>query len=164
MKKSLLLSALVLIIVWISIPSCRFKGSGASDAPEPVNDTVYPLGFCTDSFEVVEGKLKNGEIFSGLMTRLGLTPSQTYALKVATDSVFDVRKLRAGNSWQAYYEPDTAGVGKLSYLVYDMDRVSMTVFKCDEPYATAYRDSGRHICMDRGFLRSQERRPLQGHL
>ncbi|MDT3357270.1 MAG: peptidoglycan DD-metalloendopeptidase family protein [Bacteroidota bacterium] len=135
MKKSLLLSAVVLTIVWISMPSCRFKGSGASDAPEPVNDTVYPLGFCTDSFEIVEGKLKNGEIFSGLMTRMGLTPSQTYALKVATDSVFDVRKLRAGNSWQAYYEPDTAGVGKLRYLVYDVDRVSMTVFKCDEPYA-----------------------------
>ncbi|MCR5244593.1 MAG: peptidoglycan DD-metalloendopeptidase family protein [Bacteroidales bacterium] len=135
MKKSLLLSAVVLTIVWLSMPSCRFKGSGAPDAPEPVNDTVYPLGFCTDSFEVVEGKLKNGEIFSGLMTRMGLTPSQTYALKVATDSVFDVRKLRAGNSWQAYYEPDTAGVGKLRYLVYDVDRVSMTVFKCDEPYA-----------------------------
>lgn len=135
MKKSLLLSAVVLTIVWISMPSCRFKGSGAPDAPEPVNDTVYPLGFCTDSFEIVEGKLKNGEIFSGLMTRMGLTPSQTYALKVATDSVFDVRKLRAGNSWQAYYEPDTAGVGKLRYLVYDVDRVSMTVFKCDEPYA-----------------------------
>ena len=135
MKKSLLLSFIAVIIVWISVPSCWNRGKApVGDAAAELNDTVYPLGFCTDSFDIEEGKLKNGEIFSGLMTRLGLGTSEAYELTKAVDSTFDVRKLRAGNSWQAYYDPDSTGRRQLRYLVYNMDRVNMTVFRCTRPY------------------------------
>lgn len=124
--------ATAVIITLVSIPSCHRKSS--SQPPEDLADTVYPLGFCTDSFDLVEGALRNGEIFTGLMSRLGMSPSDAMALVSASAPVFDPKKLRAGNSWQAYYSADSTG-NTLRYLVYDIDRTNLTVFRCTEPFS-----------------------------
>ncbi|MCM1199419.1 MAG: peptidoglycan DD-metalloendopeptidase family protein, partial [Clostridium sp.] len=80
----------------------------------------------------------NGEFFSNLMSRLGLSHEQSYCLAQASDSVFNVRKLRAGNAWSAYYsvtrENEEMQEKRLEYVVYGMDRVTDVVFKCVEPY------------------------------
>ena len=96
-----------------------------------VKDTVYPLGFCTDSFRVVAGEVKAGENFIGWLTRLGLPREQALALTAACDSVFDVRKMMAGNTWKAYYR-DSA---ELNYLVYDNSRIRQTIFCCKDSLA-----------------------------
>lgn len=121
------------IIALISTPSCH-RRSSFSQSPEASADTVYPLGFCTDSFDLVEGTLRSGEIFTGLISRLGMSPSDAMALVSASAPVFDPRKLRAGNSWQAYYGADSTG-STLRYLVYDDDRTNLTVFRCTEPFS-----------------------------
>lgn len=95
---------------------------------EEVVDPIPPLGFRAEDYRSVAGTVRSGETFSGMMTRLGLAQDRAYALAQACDSVFDVRKLRAGNSYTAY--SDTLD-GSLSYLVYDMDRVRQAVFRCD---------------------------------
>ena len=98
--KTLLAAAVAALLVMVTVPSCHRK------TETPVledNDTIYPLGFCTDSFALEEGVLKNGEIFTSLMSRLGMRPQDAMSLVNATDSVFNPRKMRAGNTWQAYY-------------------------------------------------------------
>ena len=89
-----------------------------------VKDTVYPLGFCTDSFMVVSGSIKNGDNFTGWLTRLGATQEEALRLAAASDTLFDVRKLRAGNAYRAYYRDSSA----LQYVVYDNSQVKETVF------------------------------------
>lgn len=113
----------ILILAVLAI-SCLPKRSGEA-APEPVpqKDTVYPLGFCTDSFTVVSGKIAPGDNFTGWMKRLGVSQEQAHALVQACDTVFDVRKLRAGNSWSAY--KDSSAV---QYVVYDNSRTRQTIF------------------------------------
>lgn len=125
-----LAAAVTAALAFIFIPSCN-RGN---KVPEPVQqDTIYPLGFCTDSFDLAEGTLKNGEIFTGLMTRLGMTPKSAMELISASDSVFNPKKMRAGNTWQAYYSAtDTTGQ-LLEYLVFNEDKINMTVFKCQKP-------------------------------
>lgn len=125
-----LAAAVSAALAFIFIPSCN-RGN---KVPEPVQqDTIYPLGFCTDSFDLAEGTLKNGEIFTGLMTRLGMSPKSAMELISASDSVFNPKKMRAGNTWQAYYSTtDTTGQ-LIEYLVYNEDKINMTVFKCQEP-------------------------------
>lgn len=120
------------LLVAVSLPSCHRK----TPAPEieEANDTVYPLGFCTDSFDLEEGTLNSGEIFTGLMTRLGMSAKEAMELVTASDSVFEPRKMRAGNLWQAYYSIDTSGQRKLEYLVYNQDRINLTVLKCTRPF------------------------------
>ena len=121
-----------LVLTGIFLPSCHRRPETPPVAPP--RDTVYPLGFCTDSFDRVEGVLRNGEIFTGLMQRLGLDARQAQELAMEADSVFDMRRLRAGNRWQAYYDTDTLSAGDLRYVVYEQDKVHLTVFQCREPY------------------------------
>ena len=109
-------------------------GRGQKDAHEECvgsvcEETVHPMGFCTDSLECVEGKVKNGQFFSTLMMDLGLDASQAYDLTVASADVFDVKKLRIGNDYKAYYKDSV-----LQYLVYDRDRTSCIVFSCQPQY------------------------------
>ncbi len=127
--------AAAVIIALTSIPSCHRRPSSSQSSPAQA-DTVYPLGFCTDSFDLVEGTLKGGEIFTGLMSRLGMSPSDAMALVSASAPVFDPRKMRAGNGWQAYYSADSTG-NTLRYLVYNEDRTNLTVFRCTEPFSAA---------------------------
>lgn len=125
MNKLKQISALVLLLL-ISI-SC-FNGRGGkraeASAEETLKDTIYPLGFCTDSFSVVSGKIPSGDNFTLWITRLGASREDALRLAAASDSVFDVRKLRAGNAYRAYYRDSLA----LCYVVYENSRVEETVF------------------------------------
>ena len=91
--------------------------------------------FGLDSLRCEEGKVKNGQFFSTLLEKLGLNARETYDLTQATDSVFDPRNLRVGNTYAAYYSV-TPGEAEesLQYLVYDRYRGSQIVFRCQPPY------------------------------
>lgn len=85
------------------------------------------------SMRIVEGKVKSGEFFSVLMTNLGMGCTPAYNLAESCKDVFDVRNLRVGNPYKAYYEEDV-----LKYVVYTQDRISSIIFDCTElkAYAT----------------------------
>ena len=131
LNRTILASALMSVVIATALPSCH-RRSGETVVEEK-NDTVYPLGFCTDSFDLVEGKVGSGEVFTGLMTRLGMTRADAMNLVEAADSVFEPRKMRAGNAWQAYYSVDSLEAQTLEYLVYHKDRINLTVLKCTPP-------------------------------
>lgn len=119
-------------------------GTVVSDGAVAEEVVVHRLGFDPDTLSVEAGVVRNNEFFSNLMVRLGMSLTQSYSLAEAGDSVFNIRKLRAGNAWQAYYsmtlsETDVTdglheNVKRLEYLVYGMDRVTDVVFRCVEPY------------------------------
>ena len=114
--------------------SCGPRGARQDDNSLIQNDSLPPLGFWEDSLEVVEGEVRNGETFSGLMVRLGMDDADAYTLVSRLDTVFDVRKMRAGNHWHAYYSQDTV-LHRLEYVVYENDRVTRTVFRCADSLA-----------------------------
>ena len=123
--------ALSVVVSALLALSCGGEGQvveevGASEDSGVVED---PLGFCPDSLEKVEGKVKSGQFFSTLLHSLGMTMQDAYNLAEASDSVFDVRTLRVGNGYQAYYDSSV-----LEYLVYERDRSSNIVFACRPPY------------------------------
>ena len=93
-------------------------------------DEVHLLGFAPDSLRCEEGKVKSGQFFSTLLGSLGMTAQDAYNLTQACDTVFDVKTLRVGNTYKAYYSVDD----RLEYLVYDRDRKHQVVFDCTEPY------------------------------
>ena len=102
----------------------------AEEIVEIIAPKTYPMGFCTDSLSVVEGTIKSGQFFSNLVNGLGVPAGEIYALTQACDTTFDVRTLRVGNAYRAYYStPDS-----LKYIVYDKDKMSSIVFKCTPPY------------------------------
>jgi murein DD-endopeptidase MepM/ murein hydrolase activator NlpD len=121
------LSAAAILFI-VSCSSSEKKESEAADSlVEVVTEPVHPMGFNPDTLTVKEGKVKNGQFFSTLLTSLGM--GNPYALTEASSSVFDVRKFRIGQSYQAYYDGES-----LKYLVYERDRTSRIVFDCTAPY------------------------------
>lgn len=83
------------------------RGEGQDVLQEDAEETDLPhrFGFGPDTLDVYEGKVRRNEFFSNLLMRLGLETQEAYDLSVACDSVFDVRKLRSGNVFRAYYGP-----------------------------------------------------------
>ena len=135
-----------IISILLSI-CCLFVAScGSSDEKDVAADegqvtaaadsASQVLGFCPDSLDVKEGKVRNGQFFSTLLAELGMSQKDAYDLTMACDSVFDVRTLRVGNAYHAYYSDadSLSDDGKLQYLVYERDRASSVVFSCRPPY------------------------------
>lgn len=140
-----------------------FAGCGGGRSQEGVTeqvpsaekaDSCLLLGFDPAQMAARDGKVRSGEFFSTLLMKLGMSAGDAYLLSEACDTVFDVRSLRVGNAYQAYYSrlsPDVsevpesdaksaaaAGVfdgGALEYLVYWQDRVNGVVFRCTAPYS-----------------------------
>ena len=106
---------------------------------EEVKDTLPPMGFWPDSLDLAEEVVRNGESFTVLMNRLGLSMNDAIKVAQACDTVFDVRKMRAGNKVQAYYQFDTTGTGStdgpaLKYVVYERNKIDRVIFRTSEPF------------------------------
>ena len=129
------LSAALLLLFMMTLASCGGgKASSENVDCEICDEEVaveHPLGFCPDSLRCAEGKVKNGQFFSNLLGSLGMSAQEAYNLTQACGSVFDVRTLRVGQAYRAYYG---SSEDDLQYLVYDRDRSSSIVFSCRPPY------------------------------
>ena len=150
---------LIIILCCCAASSCGRKAVEipAAELVDVIDSTLSPAErmashepladiFGLDSLRCEDGKVKNGQFFSTLLEKLGLTAREAYDLTQATDSVFDPRNLRVGNTYKAYYGEISprASLGRddipseveesLQYLVYDQYRGSQIVFRCQPPY------------------------------
>ncbi len=125
-----------------------------AETVEEVKDTLPPMGFWPDSLDLSEDVVRSGETFTGLMNRLGLSMNDAMKMAQACDTVFDVRRMRAGNKVQAYYQFDTSGTGStegpaLKYVVYESGKVDRVIFRTTDPF-TVWRWS-KPVESARGF-------------
>lgn len=97
-----------------------------SCASDSDSSEVYEYNIPISKYRKAEGTIRNGEFFSTLMSRLGASQNDIYALDRRSEGVFDMRQLKVGYRYHAYYvpgEPDT-----LAYVVYEKDNASYVVF------------------------------------
>ena len=139
-KKKKPVGTAVLVVAALAVAAGVFfwlRGGKGSDDAAPATETAQeeevapadPMGFPREQYECVEGKIANGSYFGKLMNSdLGVPMARVNRL-AAADSVFDVRKMRAGNAYRAYYTRDS--LRRLDYVVYDENRVSSIVFRVD---------------------------------
>ena len=83
-------------------------------------------GIVTDSFKIDRDEVKSGENLGGIFTRLGVDAKIINNLGAYTDGVFDIRKLRSGNTYTAMMSND--GKNKLKYFVYAINDTSYVLF------------------------------------
>ena len=118
----------LLLVILLGVISCKRSASGGDTAlveETPVPEKVLPaLGFYPEDYYSREGRIRQGEFFTNWMMSVGV-PLETASV-FAADTVFDVRKLRAGNHYHAYY-PDSLS-NMPFYVVYDLNRVSSIVW------------------------------------
>jgi murein DD-endopeptidase MepM/ murein hydrolase activator NlpD len=120
--------SIVLLILGLSVAGCGGRHHKAAGDEAAVKDTIPPLGFFTEDYFERRGEVKSGETFSGLLNRLGLSTKAAYdVVQMCSDSIFDVRKLRAGNAYRVYYADSLTAVP--SFMVYENNIVDRTVFQ-----------------------------------
>lgn len=86
--------------------------------------------FSYENYDVVDGKVKSGDYFSTLMSRLGASQSDIYQLDQKAKGVFDMRLLKVGYPYHAYYSKGESG--RLAHLVYEQDNLSYVVFSLED--------------------------------
>ena len=128
MKVKNIIYAVALALIMNSCCNSGTKEIPAEDQVIEVAEQASQLP-SLDSLRCQEGKVRNGQFFSTMMTGLGLSAQEAYDLTIACDTVFNVKNLRVGNTYKAYYEGET-----LKYVLYQQDRTSDILFECQPPY------------------------------
>ncbi|MDO9254162.1 MAG: peptidoglycan DD-metalloendopeptidase family protein [Bacteroidales bacterium] len=83
-------------------------------------------GIVTDSFKIDRDEVKSGDNLGEIFTRLGVDQKIVGNLNTYTDGIFDIRKLRTGNTYTAMMS-NNAG-NKLMYFVYTINDTSYVIF------------------------------------
>ena len=116
----------------VFVQGCGARKDGSGEQQEPQKE-VLVYGFKPEAFIRQEGTVKPGDNFSGLMQRLGMDGRAAYSLSQLCDTTFDVRKMRAGQGYEAYYEPGADSArGPLKYVIYNESRIRQVVFACGD--------------------------------
>lgn len=105
----------------------------AKEAVEQQKDTIYPLGFLTDTLEMRSGSVGNGELFGTLLRKVGFPASRNLELQEVCGDTFNPARIISGTRYDAYYTADS--LSTLQYFVYHDSRLVSTVFQCFDPLA-----------------------------
>ena len=116
---------IALILTQLSCTSKRGENVESLET-EVTENEVYEFGFPMSEFESEEGQIKRGEFFTNLMTSLGVPQSDIYSLTQASRGIFDLRKIKIGNSYKAFFTKNEDR--KLAYLVYEDTKTSFVTF------------------------------------
>lgn len=158
---------IIILLVMASLPlaiSCAGDGSDSAEVKKP--DIPHIYGFEPDTLACIQKKVKKNEFFSPLLMNLGFTAQEAYNITQACDSVFDVKTLRVGNEYEAYYEVEDSVLAVLNdtllnnvykpakgekprYVVYVKDKVRCVVFDCKPPYSVTQVE--RPVTVERRF-------------
>ena len=115
---------------------CKGK---ATDATAELIDSTQVLveeprhieyGVDVTDLDVVQGKVANGQIITSLLRNLGANKTAITQAAFIPDSVFDVRRMKAGQRYSAYYTQDS--VPQLVYLVYQHSVTDFIVFHFED--------------------------------
>ena len=118
-------------LVYAIIISCGNRSSSSVQEDEKIEQAVEkklgPYGFYTEDYRMEEGVIGKGQFFAHIMRELGVDNNTSYALTQRAQGVFDLRNLRLGNSYKAYYRPTDTG-DSLAFWVYEKDLQSFVLF------------------------------------
>lgn len=126
-----IIAAIILIIVLIVV--FNKKQSTVEDSFIAVTDTIPPqppilkYGLPVDSFMLQVGTIKKNEHLSNVLAKLGVSRKQIHYLAKKSKPVFDVRKIRRGNNWAAFFSRDT--MVQLDYFVYEIDATDYVIYQ-----------------------------------
>ncbi len=144
-RRGIIAVVLALFVVLIYVLFGLFQGNNAYEESalplsEPEPEVLREYGLAVDSFRIVVGSVPRNQVFGELFKQLGALPGQIGQLQEASKELFDLRKVRAGNVYKAFYplsSPDSlASVvyehTATEYYRFDLSR-SVVVLKGEKP-------------------------------
>ena len=105
---------------------------------EPSDTTIYEYGIPISEYDVVVSKVGSGEFFSTLLDKHGVSQKVAYDLSQKCKGVFDLRQIRVGNEYHAYFTKDS--LSRMEYLVYEKDAHSYVVFSLKDSLSVSIQE------------------------
>jgi murein DD-endopeptidase MepM/ murein hydrolase activator NlpD len=130
---------IILILLSLFTFSCKNLQKENDRSLEFVYDTiqkkepkapVFTFGIPSDSFSLITGHIKRNGFLSQILLDHGITLQEIDQSVRNSASVFDVRSIRAGNSYTLFC--DTDSVAKAKYLVYEHDPTTCYIFSFND--------------------------------
>ncbi len=128
-KTKIVLGSLIIIILSLSIYFFQISPSKSEneilEKPAPI---LKPneFGLFTDSLKESHQIIKRNETFGSILSNFNISPGMLLKIKKASQDIFNIREINAGNKYHAFTSGDT--VNSLKYLVYERNPVNFTVF------------------------------------
>lgn len=124
--------AIIFIVYLIShIESCtepEIVNYSDTSITEPVK--VFLYGINIDSFEIVEGKIKNNQNITSLLLSYNIPRKIIDEIVINSDTIFDLRKIRAGNKYTVFYTKDS--IPETKYFVYEHNAIEYVLFDLND--------------------------------
>jgi len=92
--------------------------------------TLFLYGIPSDSFNLISGRIKPNQLLSTLLIKYGVTMKEIDIIVKNSSSVFDVRKIKSGNSYTLLCDNDTTG--RARYLIYEHDPSTCYIFSFND--------------------------------
>lgn len=110
----------------------RYSGEKLGNIPEsdslPEPEVIqYIYGIPADSFNIVEGKVRSNQFLAGILSDQGVSGADISVLMQKAESIFDVRKVKAGNKYITFSSFDS--IPRLQYFVYEKDPINYLVLQ-----------------------------------
>ena len=99
-------------------------------AVKKADTTVFMYGIPSDSFNLVSGHIKRNGFLSSILLEHGITMEEIDMVVRNSASVFDVRKIRSGNSYTLFCRKDS--IARADYMVYEHDPTTWYVFSFND--------------------------------
>lgn len=130
-KKQIIFSTLLGIVLLIVIFMPKGRESEPLDEVDvtdsvEVQEIVYKYGIPIDDYEVDYGFVKANQSLSTILEKHGLTVGKVHQLSEKAKGIFDVRKIRSGQSYAVFSTKDT--IPEVTFFVYEIDPRSYVVF------------------------------------
>jgi murein DD-endopeptidase MepM/ murein hydrolase activator NlpD len=128
-----------LIILVLLLFSCKDSTKVIPQTVSEVTDTLvvrkpdsslfmYRIPY--DSFNLITGHIKRNGFLSSILLEHGITMEEIDKVMRNSASVFDVRKIRSGNSFTLFCRKDSTA--RASYLVYEHDPTTLYIFSFND--------------------------------
>lgn len=129
------LRTIIIVSLVMSMVSCinfqepqfySFEINTDSTSLQEKEPPLLLFGIPADSFNVISGRIKRNGFLSQILLEHGITMKEIDQVVRNSDTIFDVRKVRAGNNYTLFC--DTDSIARARYLVYEHDPTTCYVF------------------------------------
>ncbi len=128
----------LILTVLLSV-SCSYFNKEKPELSESTPDSVpadeqkvpvLVFGIPADSFNLISGHIRPNGFISHILLEHGISMQEIDLLVRNSDSVFDVRTIRAGNNYTLFCDTDSAA--RARYLVYEHDLTTCYIFSFND--------------------------------
>lgn len=128
MRKILLLLLSCYVLLSCDNTAKKQAVTAAADTTATVEEKIEKrmYGILIDTFVLDHGEIEANKSLGEILGEWGVDNKTIFEIARQSDTVFDVRKIRAGNNYAVLYSEDS--VQKLEYFVYEINPVDFVVY------------------------------------